>query len=815
MKILRPLVLLIPLVLFSCGLNNTMYNARKYFKSAQDRPLNANGRPSSQAVDEYTKAIKKCGIILSQKNTSRNTDDALFLMARALYYKGNSAFQAKDQFENLIKGFPDSRYYGEAHIYLAKVLRDINRPEDARALLEQFIRDPNQIKLHPRALLTLAEFNIADKDYNGAQYWLRKIIDGYPKAKEYKEAFLLFGKNYYVQKDYVSSLQEFEKITQSRLIPKLLKLEAQYYVALNQFQLGQYDKSWRNVQKLLNDDSRPEQLSQIRVLQARLLFARDEAEKGIAESDQISKDYPRTQSSAEAQFNLGEYYFYQAGDLDKAATAYNRVRTEFPTSTFSELSQQKATAITQLKQNANLNAEQNLQEYVDYHITAAENYLNSFALPDSALLMYQRIIDARDSLRAERDSLSASVLLHHAEIDSLNSQISLLPEPPAPDSLAAPDSLKTQALPAESDTLAISDSLQTINEPREELPAVADSLDLSLIPEEEGTPAPSDSLDLSLKPEEEGSSAPPDSLAQATQVEKEPDPAEQRRSLEQRLSTVQSQLKAAEESLANLEEILARFDNELVPLSLFSQASIYSKAESDSLRVLALFEKMQTDFPGNKYTKALGAMINGDTIRLIDPLQESQEISLDRAFGLFETQPDSMAVILDSLAASTYSDIRLKSNFRLGWFYTFEQPDTLRAKPYLEEVLKLQKSGDYASLTTRFFDGSRFKLNRFEELVDSLAAAKAKADSLKLLAEQQKALADSLAALADTTAAADSLKHSAAPPEAPPEEDKPELRDELPPDSGSPDVPEKKEEPPSLSYPGAPPPEDTIPPPLH
>jgi hypothetical protein len=52
---------LVLLILAACGIDNTMYNAQQYFKTAQERALNANGRPTPQAVDEYTKTIKKCG----------------------------------------------------------------------------------------------------------------------------------------------------------------------------------------------------------------------------------------------------------------------------------------------------------------------------------------------------------------------------------------------------------------------------------------------------------------------------------------------------------------------------------------------------------------------------------------------------------------------------------------------------------------------------------------------------------------------------------------------------------------------------------
>ncbi|HOD60408.1 MAG TPA: hypothetical protein PKH17_06670, partial [Candidatus Syntrophosphaera sp.] len=78
MKRFFPLLILL-VILSGCMETNTLYNARKYYKSAQSRPLNANGRPTNQAVEEYTKAIKKCGIILSRPNPGKEADDALFI----------------------------------------------------------------------------------------------------------------------------------------------------------------------------------------------------------------------------------------------------------------------------------------------------------------------------------------------------------------------------------------------------------------------------------------------------------------------------------------------------------------------------------------------------------------------------------------------------------------------------------------------------------------------------------------------------------------------------------------------------------------
>lgn len=742
MKKFRLILLLILLLPMSCGINNTMYNARKYFRMAQARPLNANGRPSPQAVDEYTKSIKKCGIILSKKHKSGKTDDALYLMAQALYLKGNSAFQAKDQFESLIRGFPDSPFYGEAHIYLARVLREINQPQEAQKVLEDFIRDPAQKKLHPRAILTLVDFAISDKDFERAQSWLQKIISDFPKAREFGEAYLLFGKNYYIQKDYASSLAEFEKIASQRRIAKDLKLDARYYIALNQFELKQYENSQKMTQRLLKDEYRPEKLAQAKVLRARLLFATGSGEKGVELAAEVSKDYPRTKSSAEALYYLGDYSFYQLKDLEKAGTAYSRVKGEFSTSELADISQRKSTAVNQLKQSTNLNPQSNIQQFLDYHMAAAENYLSPFELPDSALVMYQRLSDSRQQIITLRDSLALLIPQLKLQKDSLSAVLDSLPEP-VPE-LAEADSSASEAV---TDTLVVADSLALP-------PAVV----------EKETTAPADSLNPADLAALTDTLAVADSLAGVVAAGETSPPVLTAAQLEQQIRTLQADIQAREKTLEDLQPLLLRYEVEIVPLALFSQAVVYNKLPDSAVRIQEIHTQMLADYPDNKYTNALSAMISGAPIRLADPAEERDEQSLDHALELYETAPDSMVVILGELLASDFNPIRLKANFRLGWYYAFERADTTLAKPYLEEVLSLEQSGDFASMTRRFFDGTNF-IHR-KEIPDSL----------------------------DVTAAADSLLNKGGQEKPPAEEVKPPTEELKPPIDTVPETPVTKEE---------------------
>ena len=734
MRKYRLLLCCVLLLGFSCGLNNTMYNARKYFNDAKSRPLTANGRPSSQAVDEYTKAIKKCGIILSNKKRNAKTDDALYLMAQALYLKGNSAFQAKDQFEALIAGFPDSPFYGESHIWLARVLREINQPEQAEDLLEDFIRDPLQKKLHPKALLTLADFEIKDKDYHRAQYWLEKIITDYPKSREYREAHFLFGKNYYDQQEYPASLQEFEKIIDSRNISKEMKLDAKYYAALNLYELKRYDEGLKLVRKLLKDEYRPESISQASVLRVRLLFATGQDEEALKLAENVSKDYPRTASSAANQYFLGEYYFYRLGDLEKAGVAYNKVRSELVGSPYSEISQRKNTAVNQLKQGSGVNPRAGLQEYLDYHLAAAENYLSPFDLPDSALMLYQRLIDSQAGIQAEHDSLFLLLPGLEAELDSLSL---LLSELALQDSL---DAEKADEQPELETTLA-ADSL-----------AVADSLFTQLDAEQAA-----DSTAVASEPDKqelevlEPDIPPADSLAAGLEGGQEPKPefaAERRRKLEAEKAALQTRINQCGTRLEDLAEMLRRYSAEIIPMAMFSKASIHNRRGGQQERVQEIYAGMEEQDPRSKYTTALASVLRGEPARLIDPEEDAEEKALDHALGLSEAAPDSMVAILGGLTESQYHSVKLRANFRLGWYYTFAAGDTARARPYLEEVLKLEQSGDYASLTRRFFNGKDFSLN--QDLLERWQAA-----------AKSSAAADTLAAVDDSLKAQEEEKGSA------------------------------------------------------
>lgn len=647
--------------LFACEVN-TMYNARNYFKSAQSRPLNSNGRPNAQAIDEYTKAIKKCGKIIATDKKGNRVEEAYYLMAKSLYYKGNSAFQAKDQFQNLVIRFPDSKYVPEAYIFIAKILRETNQPKEAVKLLDEFLRNPKYRKNHPQALSALADFAIQDKDYIKAQQYLERIIDEFPNTKEYREAYFLFGKNYYEQKDYAKSLDAFKKMQSARGIDKAKKMDGAYYIGLNELELGDAEKALKTAKGLIKTESRPDKMPNVRLLKARAQFALGDTTSARTEIEFINKNYPRTEGSAGGYFYLAEHYYYNRGDIPKAIVNYNRVRTEYSNSPLVKIAQAKATALSSVSPRKGLDCETGLTNFLDYEYQAAESFLNVLALPDSAVARYKIVIAQKDTLIARRDSLLLAIEKSNAVLDSLKANL-------------------PKATHSSADSLGIGNFAITMEN-------LADSLK---------TGVEIDSLAV-----RDSSFISPDSLALTINAQ---------------IENLQREIERYQERVSNLEEICARFDSDIIPFCLFAIGSIYFKTSPESPKNAEVLTQMQNTYPEHKFTKALYDLQNNLPVRLIDPKEEKDEQLLDFYLGQIYTAPDSALAGLRQLTTSQYPKIKLAANYRLGWFYSFEQVDTVAAKTFLKAVLDEPETGEYATTTRLFFDGDNFLLRGAPKIV--------------------------------------------------------------------------------------------------
>lgn len=658
-KIVFGLCLVLFIALSGCGIDNTMYNAKRYFKAAQERPLTAQGRPSNLSVNDYTKAIQKCGIILSENSKGPKAEDALFLMARALYYKKNSAFQAKDAFESLITGYPESRHIPEAHLYLAKVLRDVHQIEESERILQRFIHNPKYRKEHPKALLLLADFEIKDQDYHNAQYWLKRILSDYSNSKEYREAFFLVGKNYYVQGDYEQSLQEFKTFLKTKGLSKEKKLEAQYYIAANQFELGMVDESLKGAKQIIRNDWRPEQLAKAKLLLARIQLYKGNTEAGIEGFEEVIKSYPRTESSAYANYYWGNYLYNEGIDRDKAAQNLGRVKTEAPNLDIAPLAQKKADAIRNTKLVANLDPNKKLQEYLNAHYLRAESFARGLALPDSAIATYYIVISQRDSLVYRLETINEDIANLAIQRDSLLVKAAEL------DSLIAISLAETEL-----DNIVV---------------AAFDSLGIEPIQRVDA-----------------------DSLVMAELEVEKPNWADSLTVVNSRITQLNDEIATKELSIGSIENALERFDREILPFCYYSIFSILWTNEATREDSESIYELLQTNYPKNLYSRAAKSEREGKIPSFIDPAYEEALQEFDRILSFYPAEKDSLVIGMQSFAEGAYKELQTWANYRLGWYYSFEEPDSLLAVQYLDKVLEDSDNAKFSEAVRRFYNGKKY-----------------------------------------------------------------------------------------------------------
>ena len=424
-KLLALLTLL--LITSGCVYYNTFYNAEKYFKEAQEIELNSSNKPTNNAIQKYKKVIKKCGIVLEYYEGSKYADDALLLMAKSFFYIGRNYTQTISTIEDMIKFYPESELVAEAKLYIARANYEFNQKEIAYDMLHEFLLENDLKEHHPKALQILANYKLQENDYVQTDYYLNKLIEEYPDADEYEEAFFLQGKSQNEAGIYDKSNEIFLKLLKSEVTRKT-KFDAKYYIALNYLLLGEYQQSRDYATKLLKDEYRENMISRIRLVQARGLAELDNIEDSIALLEAIIEDNKQTSISASAYFFLGEIHFHKLKEYSEAIEFYNKVKSEDRNSEYLEDSIFQSAIASQIIQYYNPNTTISAEDLINQQFKLAEFYIEYLEMPDSALIVYNNIIQQEDRFKTSIDTLQIQLDSLIIIIDSLEIAARIDPE---------------------------------------------------------------------------------------------------------------------------------------------------------------------------------------------------------------------------------------------------------------------------------------------------------------------------------------------------------------------------------------------------
>ena len=647
-------ILIVLTLLGSCAYYNTFYNAKELFKSASSKDLEASGRASRAAQQEYNEVIKKCASLLEYYPNSKYVDDAIYLMAMSFYKKGGSTTQVFEQCDKLIQYFPNSEYYTDAVILKAQTHRDLMRLNEAYSLLETQILNSKNADDEAKVLLKMADFYTEDKEYERARFYLNTIIDLHKSSPEYKQASYFVGLNYFAEKNYqeaIKSLEKFLKLKNDREV----KYDARYYIALSNYYLKNYSVASKQVKKLIDDEYRKDEKNKITVLQGKILLASGQIDEGIEILNELIEGNQRGKISAETNYILGDYYLTNTDSLRLAIEHFNNVKKADTNSEFVESSVAKSSVASQIQLFRTDNSNLEPKQLVNEQFKLAEYYLDIMHFPDSAMVVYDNIIAnkdkfliIKDSLNIKLDSLITSMNNLSNQTTSMNYEI---------------DSLRTLVL----NTNTLTDSL------------TADSLK---------TQDPNGEMMLILE----------------SQLD----------TLNTQLDLLRQDSLAVNTRLDNIDEVLLLFDSEYIPFASFVKAYLYIETYKDTASAYQILDFLQENYPESKYTYTIENYLNKGILKLTTRQKEISLQKYEEASQFLETDPDTTIVMLEAVLDTLETEELIKAKMSLGYLY-YAQEDTLSAREYFHDLLtNYTLTEEQTSWVTTFFSNN--KINKLESL---------------------------------------------------------------------------------------------------
>jgi TonB family protein len=406
------ILFLLMFLMSGCTYYNTFYNAKKAFKDgerAQERvPEN---RRHSAGKNHYEAAIKKASKVLTFHPKSKWADDALFMIGRA-YFNMGEYVKARRKFEELQTSFPKSKLVNDSHYYISMCHyfsgEEIGAISSLRHLLES-----EKIKKKRKAELSffMGEIYFNRKEFGEAITYYEKILNQYDPDTLSAITRLRIGECLWEKKDYVQAKEAFTQVEESDPSPELL-FDSKFKEGECHYILGEHQEGMKIYKELSDDNRYKSKLASIKLKIAEGYYALDELSLSMEEYLRVTEDYPRTEESAEAYFQLGRIYQEVFGDLQLAKGMYGKCSDENPRSEIAKKALTQSANISRIEEYQQLISVEETEKSAQPQFLLAELYLTQMNEPDSALTEYLDLADQFPESEYAAKSLYAAAWIY-------------------------------------------------------------------------------------------------------------------------------------------------------------------------------------------------------------------------------------------------------------------------------------------------------------------------------------------------------------------------------------------------------------------
>jgi TolA-binding protein len=384
--------LALPLTLAGCAYFNTYSNAKKFFRDAQEQELDPQGKVTSQARRKYDDSIAKCQKLLDLYPNSRWADDALLLMSRAYFEKQeyNSCLRRLDELDERFPKHP----FAEEVLFMRGVCH-LEGGDESRAIatLQRLEQEYPKSKHLAEAITRSGDAEYRIGNWESAITAYRRLLERFDKSDWNDEARLRIARSQRELKQDSLAVVDLQVLA-DRGRDRGVIFEGQLLEAEILIDLKRYAESRALLDQLEpvaeNFKSRP----QVLLLSAKLRELEGDLPTTVTALENVAKEFPRSNYSAEAYYRIGLIRQLREGDLEKALESYDLAAKEVPRSLYGDLATNKHRAIQEL-----LDVQKSMGESptdssaAQIQFRMAENQYLRLEDPQAAVPEYRKVLD--------------------------------------------------------------------------------------------------------------------------------------------------------------------------------------------------------------------------------------------------------------------------------------------------------------------------------------------------------------------------------------------------------------------------------------
>lgn len=310
----------------SCVYFNTFYNAKLFFSEAEKMRAAKEGEfLGNNITDKYKKVIEKSDIVINNYPDSKYLDDALFLKGISHFYRREYDL-SELTFNTLLSTNPDD-YKILSEYWLALNKWKSGKPQPALDDLNQIISQSEAKELLAHIYQSQAEIYLELKQDSVAVSALEQAAELTKNRKDKGQIYYRLAELAYEINNYELAINYYKNVIKYSFSNERV-MEANLKIVQRYRDLNDLKKASKEIQSMIVDPEFSTIHGDLKLELAKLKLTQNDSDAAVSILEDIVIKYPKTETSAEAFYLLGEQSLLNKRDFTKADFYYKQIQRE-------------------------------------------------------------------------------------------------------------------------------------------------------------------------------------------------------------------------------------------------------------------------------------------------------------------------------------------------------------------------------------------------------------------------------------------------------------------------------------------------------